>query len=651
VGSWAGLRRLREPRLLATLTAAGVAVAFLRPLLAFDLWWHIRAGELIVRTAAVPRVDPFSFTAAGLPWTYHSWLSGVVFWWVHEAAGDAGLVAVRAVAVCASLLIAWTAARRRGVDAGLASVLVLAAAFTLQTRGLVRPLLFSFLLFSVFAAILDACSRSAERPLHAVPLPLGETDYLWGAGGRLAALPVLMLLWANLHAGFVSGLLLLGAFGAGEFARLALAKNGRLVPTLLFGSRGARFRAMALVGAFCVACSLATPSGADALLYPIRLVGRVKLLRLVEEWQPTPVDARYAPFWFLVLLGFVGLAWRAVPAARRGRLRGPPDGLLTDALLWTGFAVLAARSQRHTVWVALLAPAVVGDHLVRPEDGVAGGASSRRGAYAIMALALCAVMVLLPVVGRASLEGDPRASRAPAAACDFIEANELYVRPYNSYEWGGYLIWRLWPRVRVFVDGRCLLYGDELLGQAVAVSRGDDGWQGILDRWDIGMLVLRYRAHPSRHFFDSGAWRCVYWDDWAIVAVGAHHPDPAVGRLPTFDSSNPVLLADTLDSADLRRALDELAAVLERDGACWTALSLRARCLARLADREPDGQRRREMLAQALAEARRAVELQSRRAGPWTALQEVGSAIGDRELAESAGRRAADCSMAYPEPG
>jgi len=636
-GKLAGL--VRDDRFLLAVTFGAACLAFLGPLVAYDLWWHLKAGSLILRTHAVPRADPFSFTAAGRPWTYHSWLSGVVLSAVWHVAGAEGLVLLRSFLVAGSLVAAWAAARRRGVGAGLAATLVLAACAQLKVRGLARPYLFSFLFFVTFAIVLREPARGEAGTAR---------GYLWGRRGRLLLLPLLTALWANMHAGFISGLLVIGAFGAGEMAGLALGtpRSDRAGPGRLrsFAMRlasepdGARFRAMLVAGALCVAASCATPYGPGVLTYPFRLMHEVRLVGRIQEWQPMPLRADFAIFWAMALVGGLILARSAWFCVRAGRLREGAGVLVTDALLMAGFGVLACQAVRHVAWFLLLAPSVMGYHL----DACRwfGGGCERREEKPLYAYAACVVAAVVgfwPLLSEGRPRPVPSAKVLPVKACDYVQRQDLFERAYNSYEWGGYLIWRFWPRWKVFIDGRCLVYGDRIIQQALDVERGK-GWRDIFDRWGVEMFLVRYRKRDSSHFFSDREWHCVYWDDVAIIGLRDDAFRARAPALREFPLSNPATFDRNVDELSPREALEELDAVLARDPDCWTALAFRARCLVRLAREEPD--RKAELLAEAMRSAKRSLELCETESEPWTALREVADALGERELASRAGRRA-----------
>ncbi len=623
---------LQNRRALFVLTFLGAVVGFLGPLIAYDLWWHLKAGEVISAAGVVPRQDMFSFTAAGEPWVYHSWLSGVLFHLIHTAAGLWGIVLLRSALIGGSLMIAWGIARKRGVGAPLASVLVLVACLQLRTRRLARPYLFSFVLFTIFAALLWSVSRSSSGGDPAAEPPR-ESDYLWGSEGRLLALPLLTFLWANLHAGFLGGILLLGAFGVGEMVRVGFRRRAPYGRALLTGPEGARFRAMFFAGVFCLLASLATPYGAGTLLYPFRLLGGVEALGRVKEWQPTPLAPFYAVFWAVLAVGVLILARSLYYTVREGELREQAGEFVTDLLLFGGFSVLAVQSSRHLAWVLLLVPPVLGRHLnVSAPHLSAGG--MRKTVYSYLAVLLVLVVGFWPLLQETEPWGAPSARKLPVDACDFLEENDLAgLRPYNTYEWGGYLIWRLWPRMRVFVDGRCLLYGDRILEQSLRASDGAEGWNDVLREWDVRMLLVRYRKRPSRHFFRPERWRTVYWDDLAVVAL---REDEYRRReaLPSLDLSNPALFPERVDELPPAGVLEELKTVLTRNPECWTALAMKARCLVRLAEARPE--ERGALLERALGSAREALRLQDKHAEPWLALSEAAAALGQADLAELA---------------
>lgn len=633
-----GVRGLFESeRFLFGVTTIAAVALFITREGAFDLWWHLKAAQMILREASVPFRDPFSFTAYGRPWVYHSWLSGLVLFLFFRIGGVAALVLLRAVVMGASVMVMWLAARRRKVGAGLASVLAVASCFQLQSRALTRPFIFSFLFFAAFYLVIQQTFLTAQQRLDGHgDTERGEMWFLWGKGGRLLALAPLMLLWANMHAGFLSGMLLIGAFGVGELIGLAAASAGaRFTQCLVRGPEGARFRALLVSGLFCAAASLITPYGPGALLYPFRLLSEVRLVRVVLEWQRTPWRADFLAFWMLLALSVLVLLRSVRTAARNGMLRDRVALYVSDVLMTGGFGLLAARSVRHVSWFLLVVAPVIGYHLRcgrRTAPSQEPGRVPGRLFYGYVACAFAAVLVFRHVGGVGEFGLGIEKKVLPVAACDYMEEKAVRGRFYNTYEWGGYLVMRFWPEQRVFIDGRCLVYGDEIIRQAMEVANGKEGWREILDRWGVNGLLLRYRKKGASQFFGSGEWHCVYWDDVAIVALR----EPLPERIQTFRLTNPAVFDDTLESAPIDSIVAELNRVMAMKGDSWTAFTFYARAMLRVWEERGDV----EALKEALRAAEKATRIEGGRPETWRVLAECYRRNGSDQEADRALRKA-----------
>ncbi len=160
---------------------------------------------------------------------------------------------------------------------------------------------------------------------------------------------------------------------------------------------------------------------------------------------------------------------------------------------------MAVHERRHVAWLMLLAPSLIGARFALERAQTEG----RRLVYGGATLALAAAVALSPFMhGHARLFGIDR-DHAPVAACDFIDEHGLVYRPFNSYEWGGYMIYRLWPWLHVFADGRTDLYGDRILGEYLKVARGAKGWRDVLKHYDVQMLLIDYRRNAAAQFFED----------------------------------------------------------------------------------------------------------------------------------------------------
>jgi hypothetical protein len=116
----------------------------------------------------------------------------------------------------------------------------------------------------------------------------------------------------------------------------------------------------------------------------------------------------------------------------------------------------------------------------------------------------------------------------PTKAVEYLHSHKIPSRLFVYYDWGGYVIWKLYPRYRVFVDGRADLYGDDLLRQRQDASQLRDGWEQILDRWDVGAVMVPPSAALAQGLLLDKHWHAEYHDSQAILFVTKPRP-PTLG--------------------------------------------------------------------------------------------------------------------------
>ena len=388
-----------------------------------DLWWHVRTGQWIWATAAVPRVDPWSYTAPG-PWVDHNWLAHLVLASAWGTLGDTGLLLVRDLAlVLAVVAFGWAMWYRWPNPVG--------------TLGLVS---FSVPLVAVFVNV---------RPQGWTYAFLAATLALAGAARRgsiaaVWALPVLLVLWVNIHGGFPVG------WGLAGLYLLALCVGDGGTSSAAGSRRGAILLAMA---ALAIA-PLVSPYGLDILRYVVTEVGTSH--GTVFEWQP-PTG----------LLRAWGIAWvvgplvaLAVTVGRRPRWSAvwPVD----LAALGVG-AVLMLRSAKFLVFVVLVGPIVLASALAELEEPWARAhlpilvkASHSRGwALVVMGLGVFFGLVSeLPAVFQRPGHVIVAPGTYPQAAMRFLAQQPVGPRLATNLVWGGFAIWHVGDRYRVSMDGR-----------------------------------------------------------------------------------------------------------------------------------------------------------------------------------------------------
>ena len=315
---------------LAGLGLAAIAV-FLFTLAAFspqvlgdgDTWSHVATGEWIIAHGAAPRVDPFSHSMPGAPWTAHEWLAEVLLAFAFRFGGWSGVALLTGAAVATAALIVGLSAARELRGAPL--IAAVAIGLSLVTANLLaRPHVLALPLAAAWGAGLIAARDRERAP------PLG--------------LAALMIAWANLHGGFIFGLMLIGPFALE-------AVTGAPV-----GARLLAARAWATFALAAFAAALINPYGVDALLLPFRLMS-VENLSRISEWRPQ--DFSHLGTMELALLTLLGLTLTrpfAMPPIR--------------AALILALVAMALQHSRHQVLLGIIAPML----LARPIAAAFGAA-------------------------------------------------------------------------------------------------------------------------------------------------------------------------------------------------------------------------------------------------------------------------------------
>jgi hypothetical protein len=422
--------------------ALPVFAAVLAPMSSVDLTYQLRAGAEIIDSRAIPTVDTWTFTAAGLPWIDQQWLAQVVLSAVYRAAGWTGLVLLRALLTAVVFGVTLAIARRRGMDVRIAALLTLLAFVVAAPAMALRPQLFGMVLFT-FTLYLIVQRR--ERPTG------------------LLLVPLVVALWANFHGSFILAPVMIGLAWIEDLYDRHPAANRTLI-----------------VGIATVIAACLTPFGPSVWTYAIRLSSNTGVTGRTTEWQPTSLrDATGVLF-------FASLASVVVLIARAGRRVPWPR------LLWLGaFAAIGIVAQRGIAWWPFVAVALVGGNLIdRPARPIPDG--SRPVNAVVASLVVIATIVLLPIWRPI----DPRTgvpavvlTNAPpgiTAALHEIAGPDAHV--LNPQRWGSWLEFAQ-PTAKVAVDSRIEFFPAETWTAYEGVFAGVAGWDRQLEEWGVTVAI------------------------------------------------------------------------------------------------------------------------------------------------------------------
>jgi hypothetical protein len=433
-----------------------------------DTYWQIAVGQWILDHAALPRVDMYSFTRAGEPWISSSWLAQVLYAASYSLAGWTGPVVLAASAIAATFaLLAHILGRR--IPATYAILITLAALLLARPHFFARPHVLALPLMVAWASALMSASERREAPSFWL-LPL-------------------IALWANLHGGFVFGLVLVAAFAIDAAWN---AEPSQRRPLAL------RWIAFGL-GALAACC--VTPYGWGSILAARKILDLGELLHLIYEWMPADFS-RLGPFELSILALIAGALYRGVKLS-------PPRIALVLGLLH-----MALSHVRNLEIFALLLPIVVLGPVSSQFALQAGRSARTTAASAVMLIAMLGVSTWALA---ASHGYSPPESQSPAAAVDVLKQRNPR-RVLNDLPFGGYLIWR---QVPVFIDGRAELYGEQFEMAYYRALQLKDVNQllDLLKDYEIDAVLLT-PATPAASLLDHlGGWQKVYADESAVLHV------------------------------------------------------------------------------------------------------------------------------------
>jgi hypothetical protein len=510
------------------------ALLNLHDIASLDYWWHLRVGELIAATGAVPTHDSMSYTVPGARWIDIHWLFQLGLHALYSSGGHAAVVVAQLALVCLWLAALAPIAYRRErswLSAGALALMLLAAAGRLQPR----PEIPSFVLLAWILHLLDRFERTPDRLVYAIA--------------------ALQLLWVNVHGLFAVGIALCAIHLVAELLR-GLGRSGE-------GLRMDRVRRLAALTLLAALISLANPNGLDGALYPLQqldMVGsaerRGAFGMLIDELQPTFGSAdRLTLGCFLALaslsLGSMLMNWRRVRES--------------DILLWVAFFYLGLGANRNAALFAIVAATILVRNANEAIDARPRWARLAANAAPLalsLALLLAVDVAIARQLARRGLYSGPGIDAAeglnPIGAAEWIARTRPPAPIGHNMGDGGYLIWRVWPDYAVMSDGRLEVFGPALLP---SLQLSDPERFAALDaQHGFGVVLLNHRRHELSPLVAalraSAGWRLGYADDVSVVFVRG---DSDATRWPELDLDAPGAFAP-LDAVPEAQARDRVAA-------------------------------------------------------------------------------------------
>ena len=444
-----------------------------------DLGRHLTLGKYILENKHIPTEDIFSFTKYGDPLTPHEWLSDLLFAVINKAAGLDGVVWLTALIIAGSLWFVYKYSLNLSNMSLIALLGGILGAAASSLHWLTRPHIFTILLAAIWTGELEKMRLGIRKS--------------W------LVFPFLMLIWVNLHGAFIAGLLIWACYFVGMLLdqQISLRKN----------------QAFFWIGISSLLVSLMNPDGFGIWKTGFGFLGNQYLVSHTAEYLPP--DFQQPAFWpFLMLI----LSSVVVLGLSKKRMPFP------HILIVGGWTIMALYSARNIpLYVVTVIPVLISEscgilcdwkdsmlieQFLDFQKKIATTEESLKGGFwSIISIVLALVMLVRGVELDFQKYGNQFSEETfPVRASLWLEENPPEGNGFNYFPWGGYLLYRFWPERNVFIDGQTDFYGEELTREYEKVITLADGWQGILDEYNIEWVMMPTGSILGSELDESDHW-------------------------------------------------------------------------------------------------------------------------------------------------
>ncbi len=449
-----------------------LGIAFLFEVQANDFWWYMRVARDTLADGAIPQVDTLSFTHAGQPIVYHSWLSAMIFYLTFQAGGLPWIVVLRVLSVLAMLVILWGLLYRTGLDPILSAGLLFVAGLTTSNNWLtIRPQIF---ILPLFLLILWVLTRWDEKNKRVV----------W-------FLPLISVFWVNLH---------------GSFILIAFL----VIPALFFGKGERKYLFYAF--AISVLIFAINPRGFEVWDYVWKTLTLSSSQSVSYEWAPPANIGWQMNLFYAWLLVFTPLV--AFSPGRLTRL---------DWIWFLSFGWMAFSGLRYVVWFTLLLAIWTARLLVawnyQPLKYVS--LHNVKLNFILAGFLLILPLFLMPGMRERWWEQAPSAlpDSTPIAAVEWLaEQPDLPGELWSELGFASYLTYVL-PERPMWIDLRFeMIYSVDDWDEYALIVNADPGWDEILRRDDVNLIFISYNSTQLLSVLKNSVdWCQVYQDDVSII--------------------------------------------------------------------------------------------------------------------------------------
>ena len=447
-----------------------------------DLGRHITIGNYIIQNFSIPRIDIFSHTMTGQALTPHEWLAEVLFAIAHRILGLSGVVLVTALIISSVFYITFYECQACSKSPIVSLGITILAAAASSLHWLARPHVFTFIFLVIWYYLLERVRRGKYSPP-------------WAFG-------LLMLVWANTHGAFIAGFVTWGAYIAEELFEVWITRQ--------WASN--RLNSFGMIGLISFVVTFFNPARIHLWGTSIGFVSNRYLVSHTQEYLPP--DFHNPGTWpFLLLIAIsvwtIGSRNKPLPIAHN--------------LLLTGWMIMGLYSSRNIPLFALIAAPILSESLAnnitnlrwkKIEDNLLKIDQNIRGVTSIVVGIIAAIFLMITPTMQTYNRFD--ATVFPVDALDWLKEHPQEGRVFNYFPWGGYMLYRQWPEILVFIDGQTDFYGESLAREYEHVISVKEGWKAIINKYQIEWAIIPSASNLAQALSSDG-WEILYQDNISVV--------------------------------------------------------------------------------------------------------------------------------------
>lgn len=472
--------RYMRPLVLILLFAL-LAISQINTIVDSDLWCHLKTGEYIVKNFHIPDVDIYSYTAENQPWIDHEWLSQVFLYAIFTKFGWLGINILKAITISLCFFIVLLVVISKYKKFIFAVFFAVLSVFAFGYRSFARPEIFSYLLLCVFFYILED-------------------------GRKLYVLPILQVLWVNLHGYFILGPMLIFLYFLGE----------------LISGEPLKAKKLCAVFAMTSAACLINPYFYEGAVYPVKILESLfneqrSYMRDIHELM-MPINAsfgRYIFFWILAVLSSVTFLLN-LKKARMGHI----------LIFFGSFAASYAAVRNMPIFIFIAMPLAA---INLNEAALTKNITERKWYIALVSAILAAAYffisngyyIFTKQFSFRKTESKMIEILTPSKACDFLEDNNVKGRLFNNIDFGHYIAYRFYPGKKVFIDARTELYKYDFYQSYQRAQNYPEEWKNLQKRYGFNIAFIRHLFSGTerllKFLYNNKEWALVYYDENSAV--------------------------------------------------------------------------------------------------------------------------------------